>query len=712
MIRWAHISLLAGGLLAGSRGLLLGDASPAIPSFQIGILPLLTKAGCNSGACHGAATGQGGFRLSLLGYDPEEDHERITRELGARRIDRAQPDSSLLLRKASGYIEHEGGKRLRSGSAEYQTVREWIAQGAPYGPRALRVARIEVSPPEILFHQTNATKSLEVLAYLTDGTRQTVTRDALYGANDDAIATVSKKGQVEAVGPGLTSIMVRYGGQVAAARVGLVFASPGRSAPRETSPGGSLDGAIESALAQLGLDTAPTASTGEFLRRSSLDLTGRLPEPAHWMAYESEPDSPKNRSQWIDQLLRSDGFVDVWTAFFGDLLMIRGTGDGPTTFHQWLRRQVETQRPYDAWVRELMTATGAFNEVGPANFFQLANDPRDLAEHVGRIFLGTQIACARCHAHPSDRWTREDYHRFAAFFARLRRENGRLEIAVSGEVEHPKTQQPSPPWPLGAESWNPSDSPDRRVALAAWMTSPDNPYFARALVNRVWKQLMGRGLMEPVDDLRPTQPAVYPAVLEALTRDFVSHGFDLRHLIRTIATSRAYQRSSRLQGGWEQARALHAVALLRPIPAPVFADSVAQVTGVPDRFEGFKPGTRAIQLPTPNVPAPTLDLLGRCQRKQSCDGSSMASGGLALALDLIQGANWQEKLEGPWTEEFALSSNREIIEQLYLKTMTRRPSAAEVANWTSFLEAAPVRREALQDLMWALLNSREFVLNH
>jgi hypothetical protein len=706
------MALLAGWLLAGSRGHLLGDPSPAIPSFQTRILPLLTKAGCNSGACHGAATGQGGFRLSLLGYDPEEDHERITRELGARRIDRSQPDSSLVLRKASGAIEHEGGKRLRSGSPEYLSVREWIARGAPYGPRDLRVARIEVFPAEILFDQVHAAKSLEVRAHLTDGTRQTVTQDALYSANDDAIATVSRNGHVEGVGPGLTSIMVRYGGQVAAARVGLVFSAADGSVHREVPPGSSVDAGIESALGRLGLDTAPMAGAGEFLRRSSLDLAGRLPEPAALLAYASEPDTPGNRSQWIDQLLRSDGFVDVWTAFFGDLLMIRGTGDGPTTFHGWLRRQVETQRPYDAWVRELMSATGAFNEVGPANFFLLANDPRDLSEHVGRIFLGTQIACARCHAHPSDRWTRDDYHRFAAFFARLRRENGRLEIPASGEVEHPKTQQPCAPWPLGAESWNPSESSDRRVALAAWMTSPDNPYFARALVNRVWKQLMGRGLIEPVDDLRPTQPAVYPAVLESLTRDFVSHGFDLRHLIRTIATSRAYQRSSRLQGGWEQARGLHAVASLRPIPAPVFADIIAQVTGVPDRFEGFKTGTRAIQLPTPNVPAPTLDLLGRCQRKQSCDGGSLAAGGLALALDLIQGANWQEKLEGTWTEEFAQSSNREIIEQLYLRTMTRRPSAAEVATWTSVLETAPVRREALQDLMWALLNSREFVLNH
>lgn len=712
MKRRFHSPFAIGWVLATLPALLLTAEPDHVPAFRTAILPILTKAGCNGGACHGAATGQAGFRLSLLGYDPEEDHERITRELGGRRIDRTQPDASLLLRKASGSIEHDGGKRLRTSSPEYQALREWIASGSPYGPRDLRVAAIEVTPPDLLFDQTGGRSNLTVIATFSDGTRHRVTDTALFTSNDETIAEVGRSGDVAGRSPGLTSIMVRYGGQVAAARVGVRFTPvpvPNRGG---VSPGNFIDVHLDTELARLGLPLAPPASDEEFLRRSSLDLSGLLPAPEAVLAFTAEPDNPRKRAQWIDRQVHSPGFADVWTTFFADLLMIQGPGPGPVAFHQWLRAQVASNRAYDDWIRELLTASGRFDEVGPANFFQIANDPRDLAEQVSRILLGIQVGCARCHAHPTDRWTQDDHHRFAAFFARLDRSGGRLSVTPSGDVEHPKSHRPCPPRPLGEDSWRGTGTADRRVELATWVTAPGNPYFARALVNRVWERLMGPGLMTPTDDLRPTNPAVFPTLLEALTRDFVGHGFDVRHLVRTIALSDAYQRASRLPGAPEAARRLHALGAVRPLPAAVLADAVAELTGQPDHYDGFPVGTRAIQLPTPAVAAPTLDLLGRCQRKQSCAGATATGGGLALALDLIQGPAWQHKLDGPWLRAVVDKPPREIIQHLYLRAYSRPPSAGEVDAWTRLLETAPDRRHALQDLMWALLNSREFALNH
>ena len=721
-------------MLAAAVLLVTGQSRAADSlAFRTEILPILTKAGCNAGACHGAATGQGGFKLSLLGYDPEEDYDRITRELSARRIDFEAPAESLFLRKPARQVEHEGGRRMARDSAAYQKLLQWIQAGVPYGPRDLAVKEILVTPSDRLAEGTNQTAQLKVTALLSDGSRQDATTLALYTSNDDAIAEVSKTGEVTTRGRGLTSIMVRYSGQVAAARVAVPFSD--RNAEHSGFTANNfIDEQIEAELQRLRLPPSPLSSDAEFLRRAYLDVIGRLPSAGDARAFLAGNRSPGSRQKLIDGLLQREEFVDFWTMRFADLLLIsgkRGSEAGTRAYHLWLREQIAENTPFDQVAHALLTSTGKLDTAGPANFFTLASDPRDLAEHVGRIFLGSQIACARCHAHPADRWTQEDYHRFAAYFARITRDGDTIQVSTRGEVYQPKTGQPVSPKPLGAPALPAGGQADRRVELAAWLTAPDNPSFARALVNRVWKHLLGRGLVEPVDDLRPTNPPTHPALLDALAKDFVAHGHDLRRLIRTIVSSRTYQLTSRTSGLNRMDDRFYSHAYLKELPAQVFVDAVSQATGVIERFAaapgtpmatmkegadfsgGPPEGTRAVQLIGSRVPSYALDVLGRCARDRPCDGPARSGGGLAAALHLINGSTINGKLNSGIVSQLLQrhATDREIIEELYLGALTRMPEPPELAAWESLL-ARPAKTEAVEDLLWTLLNSREFAFNH
>lgn len=691
---------------------LAAGAADSVPAFRTDVLPILTKAGCNAGACHGAATGQGGFRLSLLGYDPDEDYLRITREFEGRRVDLAHPEESLILRKPSGQVDHDGGRRLRQDSEGYRRVRQWVASGAGLGPRDLRVMGITVEPRDRLLDDTNLTVQLRVVATLSDGSQREVTPLALYSSNDDAIAEVTKTGLVTTVGRGPTSIAVRYAGQVDAARISVPY---GREPVvlSDFAAGSYVDRQVGAELERLRVPASPLCDDGAFLRRLHLDLIGRLPTPEAARAFLAESPSTEKRRRVVEELLASPEFVDLWTLHLADLLLLNGKGETAKVYYQWLHDQVAAHAPYDQIARELLTATGDPTKNGPAGFFALARDPRDLAEHVGRMFLGARIGCARCHAHPSDRWTQEDYHRFAAFLARVSLDGGVVRVADRGEVDDPKTGRPLTPKPLGAPpQGQESTSDDRRLELAAWVTAPDNPLFARAFVNRVWRHLMGRGLIEPVDDLRPTNPPTHPRLLEDLANDFVVHGFDLRQLVRVIVTSRTYQLSSL---AWKSNRAdsrLYSHALMKSLPAAVFADGVAQVTGVPDVYPGYPEGTRAVQLASPATPSPALDLLGRCGRTQACDESTSGGGGLAQALHLINGSTINDKLPGRVLDKVKGLADDQVVEELYLSAFTRLPTEAEQTEWATLLARAHRRSEAIEDLLWALLNSREFALNH
>lgn len=699
--------------------LLVGFAAHAERlDFPTRILPVLTKAGCNSGGCHGAATGQGGFKLSLLGYDPEQDHLALTRELGARRIDLADPAESLFLKKATRQIEHEGGRRFSRESAEAALLERWVKAGAPFGPKELHVVALQVDPTAVLAASSNATIRLRVTAELSDGTREDVTPLALYSSNDDAVADVTKRGVVGVRGSGSTGIMVRYAGQVAATLVDRPFGSPENHVNFAAfAPQNFIDELVLARLRRLRVPPSPLADDTTFLRRVSLDLAGRLPTPAEITVFLGQPESVEKRRQVIDRLLGSEEFTDLWTMRFADLLLLsgrRGGEAGTAAYHRWLRGQIARNRPWNETVRDLVTAEGNVAEVGPANFLNLANDPRDLAEHVGTMFLGTQIGCARCHAHPSDRWTQGDYHQFAAYFAKVSRDGGTVRDGERGEVEHPKTGRAMVPKPLGSAAPRTDGSGARRAELAGWLVAPDNPLFAKSLVNRVWKHLLGRGLVEPVDDLRLTNPATNPALLDALAAHFASGGFDLRDLVRAITQSRTYQLASGSVPGNADDDRFHSHALLKTPSAQVLLDMIAQATGVPEQFAGQAEPTRAVQLIGVQTPSPALDVLGRCARERSCETASVTGGGLAQALHLINGSTINRRvspgilarLDGERPPDEA------IVRTLYLRTLSRPPTPAESDEWKSWVAASANRTEALEDLLWALLNSREFVFNH
>ena len=686
-------------------------------SFATRILPILTHAGCNAGACHGAATGQGGFKLSLLGYDPESDYQAITRELGGRRVELGAPDRSLILRKPTRQLDHEGGRRIQLDSEAYRDLLAWIQAGTPYGSRNLRVIRIKVSPAELLLLKRGQSYPLQVHAYLSDGSVEDVTGQTLYSSYDDGLVEVDRAGVITARRPGVTAVMIRYLGQVAAVRAGAPYQD--REHSFRTPPAANfIDELTQAEWRRLRLTASSPADVTTLFRRLHLDIAGRLPTPAEIRQFQAQPSRERSRGQAtvVDQLLGSPDFVDFWTAKLGDWLLLNSKklGDrGARSYHEWLRRQVAGNVGLDRVAYELLTAQGEATENGPVNFHRFASDPRDQSEFVGQALLGTRVACARCHNHPFDRWTMEDYHRFAAYFARTGFDKDRLVQRPTGEVQHPKTGKDLDPRPLGGLDQTAEPSADRRVALARWVIAPDNPFFARAMVNRVWKELMGRGLVEPADDLRPSNPASIPGLLDALAARFVEDGYDLRRLIRLIASSSTYALSSQANAVNRLDDRYFSRSYPKPLSAQVLADAIAQATGVPDEFPGYTVGTRAVTLLDPQVPSYSLDVFGRCPRTTPCDPAVTPGGGLAQALHLVNGPAINAK--APATIERLMkqtTTDRARVEELYLRVVGRPPTNRELRHWEQCLSRAASKQDELEDLLWALLNSREFAFNH
>lgn len=684
--------------------------------FTTRILPILTHAGCNAGACHGAATGQGGFRLSLLGYAPELDHAAITREWNGRRIDIERPAESLLLRKATARIPHEGDRRIRMDSPEARLLLDWIREGAPFGNRGLTVTGLVVQPG--LLRPAPGPQPITVTARLSDGSSLPATSLALFTSNNEAVAEVDRKGLVRVLGPGLTSIMVRFGGAVAAVTVEHPYpgsATTLATASEAASEADSIDAWVDRRLRDLNLPASPRSSATEFLRRVHIDLTGRLPEPEQVRAFLGRPDSPAARAAVVDGLLASEAFTDLWTQRFAELLLVSGRRGGEAaarSTHRWLRARIAADSGWDAIARELVTATGPVDTVGATSLSLLAEDPRDLAEHAASILLGTRIGCARCHAHPADRWTRTDYHRFAAFFARVRRVEGRVLVSAQGEIEDPQSGHALAPRPLGGVFPESPSTGDRRVLLADWMAAGGRTWVARAFVNRVWGHLFGRGLVEPVDDLRPTNPPTHPELLDWLVDRFIADGTRLRPLVRILVLSEAYQRRCQPLPENERDDRLLSHARLRPPDARVFLDLVCQATGVPEVFPDQPDAANAVQLVGTQTPSQALDILGRCSREAGC-ATGDGGGGLALALHLINGQTVQSRLtQGrlpAWLK--ANTAPAVLLDNLYLHTLSRPPSPSEQAFWVPRLDN-PRRDEVAADLLWALLNSREFAFNH
>ena len=725
---------LPDGRKASVRIRVLGSTKPFRWSFRNHVLPALTKAGCNSGSCHGAASGQNYLKLSLRGYAPEADHAALTREGAGRRVLTLQPARSLMLLKPTLAVPHGGGRRLAVPSRNYQVLSEWIATGAaPPRPTDRRVASLRVLPPRLRL-QPGQRHGILVQAVFDDGAREDVTHWAKFSSTDSGILSVSETGVTEARGPGEASVSVWCLDQVAAARVTIPIAkgfSPDvyASAPRYNR----IDDLVLEKLEDLGLPPYRLSNDHHFVRRAYLDTIGVLPgiREAKQFVQDSNPDK---RASLIDSLLERPEFVDYWTYKWCDLLLVSSSklkAPAYRIFYDWIRESVAENKPWDRFVRELVIASGSNYRNGAANYWVMHDEATKATENITHTFLGISVACARCHNHPLDKWTQEDYYGLSSFFSRVGRKPGdRGDVIVfeslTGEVPFPGRQSALPPRPLEGNPLAENASGNRRQHFADWLTSPENRYFLRATVNRVWHHFLGRGLVEPVDDLRQTNPASNEDLMDALIQDFTKHGFDLRHLIRTIMNSATYQAGAGGSGPGELAEKYHSRFHIRRLPAEVILDMICQVTGVPERFPGFPPGTRALQLPDTRVASNFLSTFGRPAREINAHAERVKEPTVNQALNLIHGEGLHQKLRSKsGTLSRALEqglTRQQVIQDLYWAALSRPPAEAEMRELLETLgpsqsesssgEITDADRSGLVDLALGILTSKEFLFNH
>ncbi len=720
------------------------DDQAAPVNFSRQVQPILAKSGCNSGACHGALAGKGGFRLSLRGYDAAADHFSITQELRGRRIDLSDPGRSLFLSKPSGAVPHQGGLRLQVDSQDYQILSQWIAEGAS-GPSAdvppLRSLQVSPDVSRLLPGQDI---QLKVMAHYGDDSVADVTAWSIFSSTDEAIAGVDPNGKVSIRGSGEGAVLVWFDSQVRLARLTVPF--PNDVAPEvfaNSTRRNFIDHLNLKQLESLQLTPSPRCDDETFLRRATLDTLGRLPTNEESVAYFANP-AESRRDQLIETLLASPSFVDYWTYRWSDLLLINGTRLRPEAvkaYYQWIRKQVENNVPWDDFVRQVVTATGTSFENGATNFYALHQSPEDMTENISQAFMGLSIGCARCHNHPLEKWTNDQYYGMANMFARVRTKgwggeprNGdglrTLYVAAEGELVQPKTGRPQPPAPLDGDPLQFSDPSDRRTVLATWLTDPQNPYFSRAITNRVWANFFGRGLVEAVDDLRLSNPASNEELLAAASQHLVEHRFDLKQLMRTILQSETYQRSSQpLAENREDSKYLSRY-FPRRLMAEVLLDSIDQVLGTSTSFKeiafpgadrqaiDFYPeGTKAIQLYDTAIASTFLKAFGRHNREITCDCERSDQPSMVQVLHLSNGDTLNPKLAktGNWIEQGMQQGwdDATFIDQLFHVALMRKPSDQERQRLLAVAQEYPAaeRRQALEDLVWSVLTSTEFTFN-
>jgi Protein of unknown function (DUF1553)/Protein of unknown function (DUF1549)/Bacterial Ig-like domain (group 2) len=691
-------------------------------SFVNDIAPIFVRLGCSSSNCHGALNGQSGFKLSLFGYEPETDYKAVVEASEGRRINRAEPAKSLILLKPTQSVSHGGGKRFEPGSPEYQALKEWIEAGVPAGGgNEAKMVRLDVVPGERVLVRADTMQQLVVLAHYADGTTADVTRKVRYQSSDDSIATVSTDGLVAARRSGEAAILVRSLDQVTAARIGVVLSPRVRNYPNVPRHN-FIDELVFSKLKRLNIVPSELCTDEEFLRRAHLDLIGALPTAEEARKFLAGRD-PNKRAELVDELLERPEYADFWGLYWSDRLSNSRQflyEKGTFFFQQWLREAMAQNLPYDQFARELVTATGGLYEVAPTSYYPLMKKAEDMATTTSQVFLGVGLECARCHDHPFEKWKQDDFLGLAAFFAQVRhknriRQNERvLYLDPKRELMHPKNKQPVLPKFLGGQPVKVEPGRDRREVLADWMTAPTNPFFARAIVNRLWKHFLGRGLVEPVDDFRVTNPPTNEALLDALAEDFIRHKYDLKHLFRTIVSSRVYQLSAQPNGTNKEDKQFYARFYLKRLNAEELLDGICRVTEMPEKFPGFHLGTRATQLPDPKVPSYFLDVFDRATRETVCERKQTTS--VMQIMHLVSGDTINQKIraENGLIERLIGSgkSSQEIIEELYLRTLSRFPNKEEAQLAQQGISRAPSLREGYEDLLWALLNSKEFLFNH
>jgi hypothetical protein len=698
-------------------------------SFRHEVMPVLTRAGCNAGACHGYSLGKNGFKLSLRGQTPEQDYLAIARELAGRRINAQVPDASLLLGKARGDVPHEGGVRFGRTSLSNDILLQWIRQGAPDDLKdPARVVGVRLVPDKLVLRPGQKHR-LQLIAEYNDGSKRDVTRLAIFTANNTQFAEVDDEGLVAAGDAGETAIVGRFERTFAATGI-LVLKPTSNFAPTAVPQDNPIDRHVVEKLNRLKITPSPLAGDEEFLRRVYLDLIGVQPKPDEVRAFLADK-SPGKRDKVIDSLFDRPEFVDHWSLKWGDLLQnSRNSASQQSVylFREFLRGAVSSNMPLDEFARRLLTARGGAVDDPASVYFAISKDANDTVERVTQVFCGVRMLCARCHAHPLENWTQADYYGLSSFFSQVGTRadprfpnvpNAKLvQLNLSaGAAVNPRTGQLQPPRFLGGEEPKLPAGKDRRTVYAAWLTSPKNPFFARGLVNRFWSYFFHRGIVEPVDDVRSTNPPINPALLDALTEDFVAHHFDVRHLMRRIVTSATYQRSSTPTESNRHDEQNFSHAIPRRIPAEALLDSLVQATGVPENFGGAPGGFRAAQLPDGNVDSPFLRLFGKPQRMDACECERDNTSNMLQALHFINGPSILTRVQNPNGRPAQLLrqklTNQQMVSELYLWSLARNPTEKELKVGLDFLASYGERRaEAAQDLLWALLNSKDFLLVH
>jgi hypothetical protein len=713
-------------------------------SFRNEVQNVISKIGCNSGACHGALAGKGGFRLSLRGYSPDADFLTITREARGRRIEIADPATSLLLTKPTGALPHKGGLKLDPKSSDYRILSQWIASGAP-GPQEddPRLIRISVTPESALLNLGDRSRVL-VNAHYDDGRTVDVTHWAQFTATDEAVAGVDATGTVDVRGSGESAVLVWFGSKVALSRMTVPYANDVApevftAAPRRNF----IDELSLQQLATLRLPPSPRCDDEAFLRRATIDTIGRLPTIDERQTYLNDPEDSR-RDALVERLLASDDFANYWTYRWCDMLLINGTRLRPVAvkaYYDWVHERVRQNVPWDQLVREILTATGGSQDNGATNFYALHQSPEEMTENACQAFLGLSIGCAKCHNHPLEKWTNDQYYAMANLFSRVRAKgwggDGRngdgirtLYVATSGELIQPSQGKPQPPAPLDAEPLDFGDPRDRREVLADWMTDPKNPYFARAITNRVWANFFGRGLVEQVDDLRLSNPASNEPLLAAAAQHVVDVDYDLKQLMRTILQSETYQRSSLpLDSNRAESKYLSRY-YPRRLMAEVMLDSIDQVLGTSTNFDQiafpgadmqktdfYKEGTRAIQLYDAAVNSYFLKTFGRNPREITCECERSDEPSMVQVLHLSNGDTLNPKLSSETGLISRLmregATDESIVRQLFVAALSREPTSSELASMLSVIgEYGDDRATAIQDAGWSILASSEFTFNH
>lgn len=691
-------------------------------SFHLDVMPVLTRTGCNTGSCHGAARGKDGFRLSLFGFDPVGDYDRITREIGIRRINLAVPADSLMLLKASGGVQHTGGKKMEIDSKYYRTMLTWLEAGAVVDPTAPpTVTNLELYPKQAVLEGEGAKQRMVAVATYSDGSKRDVTDLAAFFTNNERSAAIDAAGNVTGGVRGEAFVMARFdthtvGSQILALPAGLQYSAP-------QIAGNYIDELVAKKLEKLRVVPSELCSDEEFLRRSTIDITGMLPSEVEYNEFVADTSADK-RAKLIDRLLERKEFSEIWAMKWAELLMIKTTNEvsekSAFLYSSWLTNQIANNVPLDQIVRDLLGSSGGVFDTPATNYYQIERDTLKVSENVAQVFMGIRTQCAQCHNHPFDRWTMDDYYGFAAFFSQIGRKQGEdyREIIVfnsgGGEVAHPVGGRRMDPKFLGGGVAD-LQGRDRRVVLAEWLTSAENPFFATSVANRVWAHFMGVGIVEPVDDFRVSNPASNPELLDLLGKKLVEYKYDFKQLVRDICNSQAYQRSTLPNDTNKQDERNFSHSLARRIPAEQVLDCISQVTLKQDKFRGLPLGARAVQIANGATSTYFLNTFGRAQRATVCACEASTDPSLSQALHLINGDATNGKIQqGQLIQQLkneGLDQNQ-IIERLFVRCLSRKPTAKEVEDLGKLVAAAPNEIQGLEDVFWVVLNSREFIFNH